>query len=72
MPQKRLYTIRSVVKTYPSIDPLVPPPNIYAYKCQIISIACCDVMTSQHVSLILSDGDQNDLARQQTRVHDSV
>ena len=35
---------------------IVPPPNIYAYKCQIISIACCDVMTSQHVSLILSDG----------------
>ena len=48
---------------------IVPPPNIYAYKCQIISIACCDVMTSQHVSLILSDGDQNDLARQQPRVH---
>ena len=57
-----------MVKTYPSIDPLVPPPNIYAYKCQIISIVCCDVMTSQHVSLILSDGDQNDLALQQTRV----
>ena len=24
-----------VVKTYPSIDPIVPPPNIYAYKCHI-------------------------------------
>ena len=57
-----------VVKTYPSIDPLAPPPNIYAYKCQINNIACCDVMTSQHVWLILSDGDQNDLARQQPRV----
>ena len=57
-----------VVKTYPSIDPIVPPPNIYAYKCQINNIACCDVMTSQHVWLILSDGDQNDLARQQPRV----
>ena len=54
-----------VVKTYPSIDPhSTPPPHKYAYKCQINSIACCDVVTSQHVSLILSGGNQNDLVRQ--------
>ena len=36
-----------VVKTYPSIDPhsTPPPPHIYAYKCQINSIACCHVIT---------------------------
>ena len=41
-----------VVKTYPSIDPIVPPPppNKYAYKCQINSIACCDVIMSQHAT----------------------
>ena len=56
-----------VVKTYPSIDPhSAPPPriNMHIYKCQINSIACCDVATSQHVSLILSGGNQNDLVRQ--------
>ena len=39
-----------VVKTYPSIDPhsTPPPPNKHAYKCQINSIACCDVIMSQH------------------------
>ena len=40
-----------VVKTYPSIDPHIvppPPPYKYAYKCQINSIACCDVIISQH------------------------
>ena len=56
-----------MVKTYPSIDPhsTPPPPYNYAYKCQINSIACCDVVTSQHAPLILSGGNQNDLVGQQ-------
>ena len=57
-----------MVKTYPSIDPHStppPPPYNYAYKCQINSIACCDVITSQHALLILTGGNQIDLVRQQ-------
>ena len=41
-----------------------PPPYKYTYKCQNNSIACCDVIASQHALLILLRGNQNDLVRQ--------
>ena len=64
-----------VVKTYPSIDlHSTPPPPVLlnTYKCQIYSIACCDVITSQHALHILSGGNWLELVRQQHVYNQSV